>query len=166
MILRQFLYSINFSTHQDLHFMRIFSILTLTLALAACAPIQSAGVLEASEAVIAVKDAPSAGVRGQFVLTVKAIGSTDESTFFNSELDYRDQTNLTVAMSKQMAQEVEKRLNVPLMEFKNRRIVVSGVAKRVQIIFLKNGQPTGKYYYQTHVTVDQPTQLEFVTPAA
>jgi hypothetical protein len=149
--------------------MRIFSILTLTLAVAACssAPIQSAGVLEAADAVKAVEEAPSEGVRGQFVLTVKAIGSTDARTFFNSELDYRDQTNLTVAMSKQMAQQVEKRLNVPLMDIKNRRIIVSGVAKRVRvIILLENGQATGKYYYQTHVKVDQATQLEFLTPAA
>ena len=77
-----------------------------------------------------------------------------------AEKDYRDQRCLTVDLETSLVPDLEKRLGLPLEKLKGRRIVVLGVAKRVQIFFFENGRPTRKYYYQTHVRVAYPTQVE------
>ena len=38
-----------------------------------------------------------------------------------------------------------------------------GYARKMRIAFRTNGIDTGKYYYQTHVIVDDPAQLSFET---
>jgi hypothetical protein len=47
--------------------------------------------------------------------------------------------------------------------FQGRTVRVFGAAQRVRIDFLDpRGRPTGKYYYQTHVRVNDPRQLQLV----
>ena len=139
------------------------SLALATLLLVACntVPTNSNGWIEPAEAVRAANDDPALGIRGHFVLTVRAVGSQGDRTFLNSEKDYRDQTNLTISMRTAMAHKVAERLGVTLDQLKNRRIVVLGHARRVRIGLFDEGRPTGKYYYQTHVWVDSPTQVEF-----
>ncbi|WP_407352514.1 hypothetical protein [Luteimonas sp. R10] len=143
--------------------MRLLIALAMAAMLAACStvPRNTQGWIEPVDAVRAANDDPLNGVRGHFVLTVKALNSYSDRTFLNSERDYRDQRNLTVKMPTSMVPSLEQRLGVGLQGLKNRRLVVLGVAKRVRIDFLADGRPTGKYYYQTHVQVDSPTQVSF-----
>ena len=136
----------------------------LLICMSGCASVahNDRGWIEPTEAIRAANDDPQYGVRGHFVMTVKAIGGQHDRTFLNSELDYRDQRNLTIVMRTSLVPEVERRLGVSLKELKNRRIVVLGTGRRVRIIFLDgNGQPSGKYYFQTHVTVTSATQIDF-----
>ncbi len=90
----------------------------------------SNGWIDPADAVRAANEEPVNGIRGHFVLTVRAIGHEGDRTFFNSEEDYRHQTSLTIAMLTPTADKVAQR-------------------------------PTSKYYYQTQVWVDSPTQVEF-----
>ncbi|HET8899288.1 MAG TPA: hypothetical protein VFN09_11005 [Rhodanobacteraceae bacterium] len=113
------------------------------------------------DAIRAANNDPAHGVRGHFVLTVKAIGSQGGWTYLNSEKDYRDQRCLTIRIPTAMVPRLEKRLAVDLQEIKGRRIVVLGVAKRTRIDFIDGDRRTGRYYYQTHVQADSPTQFEF-----
>ncbi len=138
--------------------------LMLLLMLAGCGtvPVDSRGWITPADAVRAVNESPSQPLRGEFVLTVRAIGSQGERTFLNSETDYRNQNNLTIAMRTSTATALEKRLGVALADLKGRRIVVLGEARRVRIgLFDDRKRPTGKYYFQTHVPVDSPTQVRF-----
>ncbi len=136
----------------------------LAVCLSGCASVErnDRGWIDPQEAIRAANDDPQHGVRGHFVMTVKAIGGQHDRTFLNSELDYRDQRNLTIVMKTSLVPEVERRLGVPLKELKNRRIVVLGTARRARILFLdESGKPSGKYYFQTHVPVTSATQIDF-----
>ncbi|MBO9715627.1 MAG: hypothetical protein J7507_02190 [Pseudoxanthomonas sp.] len=143
--------------------MRFLTLLVIAISLSACSsvPANERGWIEPVDAVRAANDDPAYGVRGDFVLTVKALASYPERSFLNSETDYRDQRNLTVRMPTSIVPELEQRLGVRFADLKNRRIVVTGLAKRARIDFLEDGRPSGKYYYQTHVRVDSPTQVRF-----
>jgi len=136
----------------------------LAMCLSGCASVErnDRGWIEPTEAIRAANEDPQHGVRGHFVMTVKAIGGEHEWVFLNSERDYRDQRNLTIKMRKSLVPKVERRLGVPFDELKNRRIVVQGTARRVRILFLNDaGRPSGKYYFQTHVAVTSETQIDF-----
>lgn len=143
--------------------MRLLVIAALVVLVSACStvPSDSNGWIEPLDAIRAANDDPSYGVRGHFVLTVKAMGSQGDWTYLNSENDYRDQRCLTIRMRTSMVPQLEQRLGVGLQEIKGRRIVVLGVARRTRIAFIANDRPTDKYYYQTHVQADSPTQIEF-----
>lgn len=112
------------------------------------------------EAISRAADAAPRGVRGRFVMKVRAVGRADGRLFLNSEEDYRDQRNLSIAVTPDAARATMTRLGMRRDgDFVGRRIAVSGVAKRVRIDFTSDGWPTGKYYYQTHVRVDRPGQV-------
>ncbi len=104
---------------------------------------------------------PANGVTGVFEFEVRGSGKDKRFVYLNSEKDYRDQRNLTIRMPTSILPKLEQRLGVKFQDLKNRRLVILGVAKRNRINFVNDGQPTGKYYYQTHVHVDSPTQIKF-----
>ncbi len=86
--------------------------------------------------------------------------------FLNSEVDYRDQRNLTVAVAPTAVAALQARLGGdPRVALKGRDIVVTGSAMRIRIVFSANGQPTDKYYYQTHVRVSDADQIVVETHA-
>jgi hypothetical protein len=117
----------------------------------------------APSAILAAADAAPRGVPGIFAMRVQATGVERGRTFLNSELDYRDQRNLTVAISWQAARALGARYGAaPDIFFRGKAIRVRGEARRVRIDFTDDGRPTGKYYYQTHVPVDSPDQIEVV----
>ena len=106
-------------------------------------------------------DAAPAGVAGDFGFHIEAVG-TDRSTwlFLNSEADYRDQRNLTLAVAPTVQATLRQRYGADLQAaLKGRQILVRGIARRVRIDFTINGQPSGKFYYQTHVRVTDPRQI-------
>lgn len=143
--------------------MRLLMAIIVALLVCACSavPANHKGWIQPVDAVRAANDDPLYGVRGEFVLTVKALASDQRRSFLNSERNYRDQRDLTIEMPTHMLPALQKRLGVPFKNLENRRLVVMGVAKRVRIDFDINGRPSGKYYYQTHVRVDSPTQIRF-----
>ncbi|AND69458.1 hypothetical protein ATSB10_20040 [Dyella thiooxydans] len=93
-------------------------------------------------------------------MRVQATGAQGNGTFLNSEPDYRDQRNLTVALSPRAADQLWKRLGAdPLVALKGRNILVTGSAIRTKIYFFADGEMTDKYYYQTHVNVTDARQV-------
>ena len=136
------------------------------LAAAGCAtapapaPAQAAWITPTQAIVLAADAAPS-GVPGKFALHVQATGTQDGFVYLNSQLDYRDQRNLTIAVSPRAARSMEQKLGMsPLDFYKDKDILVSGLAYRTKIVFSMGGRPTGKYYYQTQVRVVDPAQVE------
>ena len=139
--------------------------LSLAFALAGCATTSptstSAQWIQPVQAVQLAAAAAPRGVSGVFALRVQATGSQDGFTYLNSELDYRDQRNLTIAITPSAAQQLEEKLGAPpIAALKGKLILVSGVAVRTKIVFLADGKPTDKYYYQTHVRVTDAKQIE------
>lgn len=116
--------------------------------------------LQPTQAIQLAAEAAPGGVRGVFALQVQATGTQDGYTYLNSELDYRDQRNLTIEIAPGAAGQLETRLGAhPLVALKGKRILVNGVAARTKILFFADGKPTDKYYYQTHIQVTDPTQI-------
>jgi hypothetical protein len=102
-------------------------------------------------------------VDGEFVLYIQAIGSQGKRVYLNTELDYRDRRNLTVALSSQALNEFRiKHDKNPKEYLLNKKIRVKGKAKQVKIWFFSNGKRTEKYYYQTHIQIDSLNQIEII----
>lgn len=141
------------------------TILLVFATASSAAPKKRPDWIEPMDAIRAANDDPQHGVRGHFVLTIKAIGADEEWTYLNSERDYRDQRCLTIRVPNAILPRLERRLGVPLKQLKGRRIVVLGEARRARIDFMSDDRPTGKYYFQTHVLADNPTQFEFADAA-
>lgn len=99
-------------------------------------------------------------VSGVFALTVQATGEDRGRLFLNSERDYRDPRNLSIAVDPQAEAGLAQRFGTPLQAtLRGKRLLVSGAARRVRIDFTVDGKPSGKYYYQTHVRVTDPDQI-------
>ena len=101
------------------------------------------------------------GVPGVFQFQVQGTGTKDNFSYLNSEIDYRDQRCLTIEITPRAARELEIKFGAPpIVAFKGKKILVRGVATRVKIVFISDGKPTDKYYYQTHVKVNDPEQIQ------
>ena len=141
------------------------AVVASAIILAACSsqPTQpsSENWIEPVQAVVRAAASPRLGVTGTFALTVRRAERTPYRTHLNSERDYRDQRNLSIAVTPYAAQKLAVRLSAPPEIFlKGKNILVSGTARRVRIDFTVDGKPTGKYYYQTHVLVSDPAQIK------
>ena len=143
--------------------MRSVAVIALILAAVFASPAPDWGAFRSitpEKAVIAAAKAAPDGVPGIFKMTVRAVGHENGRVFLNSELDYRDQRNLTIAMNEDVEKALEAKIGaVSEQAFVGRRIFVRGAAQRVRIDFTARGRPTGKYYYQTHVLVSTPVQV-------
>ncbi|PWF48539.1 hypothetical protein C7C56_011285 [Massilia glaciei] len=118
--------------------------------------------IDPGQAVLGAAAAPQSGVTGVFALTVKATGHT-KKVYLNSELDYRNSRNLSVALTPGAAAELESLLkSPPEVALKGKRILVAGTARRVRIDFIVDDKQTGKYYYQTHVLVTDASQIRIL----
>lgn len=136
---------------------------TIGLALAVTAPAhgwRSFRNIRPERAVIAAARAAPAGVSGIFTMTVRAMGHQNGHFYLNSELDYRDQRNLTIAMSDSAGAALVQKAGLSSeRSLIGHKIFVRGIARRVQIDFVVDGRHTDKYYYQTHVVVTAPEQV-------
>jgi hypothetical protein len=141
-------------------------VLSFLIATCMCAcstsPSSSKTWIEPIDAIFGANADPANGVRGEFVMTVRASASVGSWSYLNSELDYRDQRNLTVRLPSSLLPSLEAHLGLGLAQLENRRIVVEGVARRVRIDFLGNGAVTGKYYYQTQVDIERVAQVRVI----
>lgn len=111
----------------------------------------------------AAEAAPN-GIKGFFELDVKAIGKPHEVIFLNSELDYRDPRNITVAIHPKVIESFKTKYGeAPDVYLKGKKIVVYGEARKVKIAFGCNGEKNeNEYYYQTHVRVASLSQIHVV----
>lgn len=101
-----------------------------------------------------------AGVSGVFEMVVRSTGREGGNLFLNSELDYRDPRNLTIVISPSMEQALQARLGAPVESaIAKRTIAVRGTARKIKILFVEDGHPSGKYYFQTHLTVGTARDL-------
>ncbi|GAA0540075.1 hypothetical protein FHS83_003794 [Rhizomicrobium palustre] len=108
-------------------------------------------------------DAAPSGVLGIVDMTVRGTGIDDGYVYLNSEEDYRDQRNLSIAIPPQAVAAFKERFGAaPEDFFKGKHIHVRGMARRVKISFISNGRVTEKYYYLTHLTAGAPTQITLV----
>ena len=152
-------------TNKESDQMRFSLLLCSIVLLASCAttpPISSESEnTSPREAVMLAADAAPDGVPGVYEMVVVATGESRGAVFLNSEEDYRDQRNLTVAISPRMRRYYTEKFGLdPKSYFKGKRIAVRGLARRVRIDFVDaEEQPTGKYYYQTHVRVQNPSDI-------
>lgn len=102
-------------------------------------------------------------IKGLFSLRVKAVGRQGKMFYLNSQDDYRDQRNLTIALRPEVSNLLMNKYNKTLKEiFIGKNIVVKGSAKRVKIYFFSQGRRTDKYYYQTHVLVTDINQIQLM----
>ena len=123
-------------------------------------PVNTTAYITPEQAVFGAGAAAPGAMKGVFVLEVRGTGRQDGNIYLNSEADYRDQRNLTVAVRPPAIGPLAARFGAdPDVYLKGRRITVSGFARRVRIDFTAHGLPTGKYYYQTHVEVVRPEQI-------
>lgn len=145
---------------------RLILIVVCAVAVSSCATTDrpASDLISPAEAIISAATAAPQPVRGRFTMRVAATGRRDGNIYLNSETDYRDQRNLTITILPgaidQLAARYGAEADVFLM---GKRVVVDGQARRVHIDFTGNGQPTGKYYYQTHVVVSDADQISIVT---
>jgi hypothetical protein len=145
----------------------IFPICTLLLAACQLGPaspnLTAAPGMTAPQAVLAAADAAPRGVPGNFAMVVKRVEMVGPRLFLNSEADYRDQRNLSVAIQPYALPGLRDRLGKDLRAaLVGRDIRVRGVARRIRIGIFDNRKPTGLYYYQTHVVVDSADQISIV----
>jgi hypothetical protein len=113
------------------------------------------------KAVMRAAAAGPKGVNGVFAMTVRATGHAQGKFFLNSERDYRDPRNLSVAMSEQTAADLRQRVGATSDDFfLGRKVFVRGVARQVKVWFTDSGgRVSDKYYYQTHVPVGAAVQV-------
>lgn len=97
-------------------------------------------------------------------MQVRAVGSQEGITYLNSESDYRDQRNISIAISPAARIKIEAIFGGELSKVAyGKHILVNGAAKRVTIRFFdNNGQRSDKYYYQTQIFVSDPVQIKII----
>ena len=121
--------------------------------------------LTPKDAIFQAADAAPAPVPGTFVMTVKSAGSQDGNIYLNSELDYRDQRNLSIEVCPAAIEPLTAKFGGDLETvLVGKNVMVSGDALRTKITFTINNKPTEKYYYQTHVGVCSAEQISLQTP--
>jgi hypothetical protein len=121
------------------------------------------GTILPPEAVERAAAAAPSGVGGVFQMKVRAAGRQENRLYLNSEQDYRDQRNLTIAIEptaeRVLAQRLGGNVDTALM---GKTIQVRGKAYRVKVWFFADGRQTDKYYYQTLVVLFDSDQLKIV----
>lgn len=143
-------------------------LITFILVLTGCSSTPSslpqkagAGLSDTMEIIRSAAGSAPKGVKGEYVLNIKATGNQGPYVYLNTELDYRDQRSVTVAIHPNVVPElIAKYGSKPQDYFINKSISVIGQAKRIRIDFMSRNRPSGKYYYQTHIRVMDISQIK------
>lgn len=100
-------------------------------------------------------------IPGVFEMRVTSTGAKDRYTYLNSEANYRSKRCLTIAISPSASHQLTTMLGKPpAVAFKGKHILVTGAAVRVKVYLMLRGIRVNKFYYQTHVQVTDPKQIE------
>lgn len=121
------------------------------------------GVIDPVQAVIyAAQSAPNAHT-GTFGMQVRNLGSNPRYVYLNSELNYREQFNVSVRMDIEVARFLRRTYGQNwLDEIIGKQIEIEGEVKREEIWFVCNRERTNSYYYQTHIHVSRPEQFKIL----
>ena len=115
----------------------------------------------------AAADSAPHGVLGEYTLKIVATGSQGKFVYLNTEKDYRDQRAVTVALHPSVISQLSAKYGMPPQDyFIDKIIVINGEAKRVEIAFISQGKVTNKYYYQTHISLMDISQLKVLNEKA
>lgn len=140
-------------------------IFALLFVIVGCASTSKPIVYADTMAIIAeaADNAPN-GIYGEYTFKIKASGKQRNIVYLNTELDYRDQRNLTVALHPKILAELESKYgDIPQDFFVGKTVSVKGYAKRVKINFIAaGGRASNKYYYQTHIRISDISEIEVV----
>lgn len=107
---------------------------------------------------MAAQAAPRAAP-GVFGLQVRAVDVDQGRGYINSETDYRDPRNVTVRLEPGALAMLGPEPRAVLARQLRQHLRVQGAVQRTRIDFLADGQPSGKYYYQTHIQVTDLAQI-------
>jgi hypothetical protein len=139
----------------------------LLLAFSAQASSPEVPIAPAQAVQMAAKAGPK-GVRGTFVMQVAGTGKSHGHVFLNSDADYHDPGNLSVNIAPWIVGRLQSRFGAPPETFfEGKQIVVRGTVRRVLIGISDDKYSRPKQaYFQTHVDVLQPSQIDLAaTPA-
>jgi hypothetical protein len=108
----------------------------------------------------AISLAASGPTEGVFRFTVAGQGQDARKIYLNSEPDYRLPTCLTIAVDRRIENALLRLAGYGTGDLVGKTIRVAGTVSRVRIHYLdEKRQPTGRFYYQTHVAVVSADQL-------
>jgi len=146
------------------------AVVVMLALLSGCAAMQgSAERTQAStmDIIAAAAAAAPEGVVGEYQLSIQAAGTDGRAVYLNTELDYRDQRNITIAMSPAVAAALAGTDAASAQQyFVGKKLLAKGRARRMKIDFMSQGKPTGLYYYQTHIRVKNPEQIKLLSDKA
>jgi hypothetical protein len=118
-------------------------------------------IITPTQAILLAANAAPAEVPGIFEMVVRRVGRQDGNIYLDSEVDYRDQRNLVIAILPSAAEQLRTKFGQDAdRALDGQHIRISGQAKRVKIVFIADGVPSDSYYYQTHVDVSDAGQIE------
>ncbi|MDK1286329.1 hypothetical protein [Pseudoalteromonas umbrosa] len=94
-------------------------------------------------------------VRGVFQFEIKAGAKRGDVVYLNTQEDYRDRRNVTLALSWYAVSKMTKKYGQrPEVFFINKKVEVVGEASRKKIpLYRQDGTASEAYYYQTHINV-------------
>ncbi|MCH1923463.1 hypothetical protein L9G74_03860 [Shewanella sp. C32] len=102
-------------------------------------------------------------VTGDYTLFIKAVGQQGNNVYLNTELDYRDQRNVTIVLPIPILPRMGIHNFTDLEHhFLNHGVQIHGNAMRARIDFMRDHRPTDLYYYQTHIVVANPTAISVI----
>lgn len=98
--------------------------------------------------------------RGTYSFVVKATGVLNKKLYLNSEVEYKDQRNLSVNIATKPFWLLSQKYNAkPKDFFIGKTILVEGEAKRVKIYVGRPPKRSNNFYYQTHIKVTSVDQI-------
>jgi len=108
------------------------------------------------------------GVKGEYTLKIKAAGKSQNALYLNTEIDYRDPRNVSVAIHPRAFKAFRKKYGKEAQDFfVGKKIKIQGEARRVIIKVSPEGKPPYKYYYfQTHIHVFKSSHISLIDEQA
>ncbi|MBQ4809763.1 hypothetical protein A7985_04515 [Pseudoalteromonas luteoviolacea] len=134
--------------------------IALTLLLGACSSTvykseQTMELIAASEA-----NAPH-GVSGTFEFEIKGSGKVDGEVFLNTEENFRDRRSISIALSPKVVMAfIRKEGLSPKIYFLDKKIQVTGEAKRKKVFLTSNGKKMRSYFFLTEINVTSLDQIK------
>jgi hypothetical protein len=140
---------------------KLFLIFALIITGCSSTPSTTTSFSNTMEIIAAAAEASPDKVSGVFQLKIQAAGSDRKRIFLNTELDYRDPRNITLVLNPSVIPSLENKYGSDLESvIIGKTLKVSGQAQMVRINFTSQGRRTNKYYYQTHIHIDNLAQLK------
>jgi len=137
----------------------IFVLMTFLSACTQMTTVNSSVISPIKAIELSAESAP-ANLKGTFEFKVKSTDSEQRLEFLNSEIDYLDQRNLSIALRPNAVKELKQKFgDNPKVFLLDKNVRVKGEAKRVKTWVLYKNKNTKRYYYQTKIFVKSADQL-------